>query len=250
MPIRINLLAEAQAAEELRRKDPVKRAMLMGACCIALIALVSVVLQSQVISTNSSLKGYSERISAISNDYADVVQNTEKLRKVNLHMRGLNILSSERLLYGTLMNALQKIYVDDVQLIHLKTEHSYALTEPAKDKKDPKKVSKPATASEQVMIVLEARDTGNPPGDQVNKFKEAVSQNAYFQSLLGKDSELRLVNLSPPQLSQDTGRPVVQFTLEARPPEKVRLGINSADRYASSKSDAKTATRPSGPVKL
>ena len=30
MPIHINLLAEAQAAEELRRHDPVKRAIFIG----------------------------------------------------------------------------------------------------------------------------------------------------------------------------------------------------------------------------
>ena len=30
MPIRLNLLAEAQEAEEMRRQDPVKRALLVG----------------------------------------------------------------------------------------------------------------------------------------------------------------------------------------------------------------------------
>ena len=33
MPIRINLLAEAKAAEELRRHDPVKRVIFVGALC-------------------------------------------------------------------------------------------------------------------------------------------------------------------------------------------------------------------------
>jgi len=37
MPIRINLLAEAKAAEELRRHDPVKRVIFGGALAVALV---------------------------------------------------------------------------------------------------------------------------------------------------------------------------------------------------------------------
>jgi len=36
MPIRINLLAEALAEEDLRRRDPVKRAIFIGAFLVAL----------------------------------------------------------------------------------------------------------------------------------------------------------------------------------------------------------------------
>ncbi len=35
MPIRLNLLAEAQAAEEMRRRDPVKRALWLAGLIIA-----------------------------------------------------------------------------------------------------------------------------------------------------------------------------------------------------------------------
>ena len=39
MPIHINLLAEAQAAEELRRRDPVKRAIFIG-ISLVIVALM------------------------------------------------------------------------------------------------------------------------------------------------------------------------------------------------------------------
>ena len=38
MPIRINLLAESLAEEDLRRRDPVKRAIIIGALLVAVIA--------------------------------------------------------------------------------------------------------------------------------------------------------------------------------------------------------------------
>ena len=43
MPIRINLLAEAQAAEEMRRKDPVKRAVWIGGFVIFLVLLADAI---------------------------------------------------------------------------------------------------------------------------------------------------------------------------------------------------------------
>jgi hypothetical protein len=252
MPIRINLLAEAQAAEELRRKDPAKRAILMGVVCVIAILLVSAFLQSQILGTKSSDNGYAARITAITNDYAEVVHDTDRLDKVRLHKRGLDILSSERLLYGTMLNALQKVYVDGVQVIHVRTEHVYEVNEPVADKKEPKKTTKPATAAERITIFLEARDTSANPGDKMDAFKQAVGQNAYFTTLLGQDPELKLVNYSAPQPAQDIGRLVVQFSLEARPPEKIRLGINSATRYAASPTTTKPASerKPSGPVRL
>jgi hypothetical protein len=253
MPIRINLLAEAQAAEELRRKDPVKRAIMMGVFCIVAILLISVLLQTQIMSTKGADNTYVAKITAVTNDYVDVVHDSDRLNEVTLHKRGLDILSSERLLYGNLLNALQKIYVDGVQMIHVRTEHAYELNEPpAADKKDPKKTGKPATVTERITIIIEARDNSTNPGDKVNEFKQAISQNAYFASLLGPAAELRLANLSAPQPAPDTGRPTVQFSLEARPPEKIRLGINSPVRYSASPAGAKTAAekKPSGPIKM
>lgn len=251
MPIRINLLAEAQAAEELRRKDPVKRAIMMGAACVALIVLASVFLQSQILATRSNDKEYQAKIGTVTNDYAAVMQNVDRLKKVSLHMRGLDILSSERLLYGNLLNSLQKIYVDGVEVIHLRTEQNYELFEPtAAEKKDTKKPAKPATVTERSVVYLEARDFSSNPGDKVSMFKDAVGQNAYFRDLLGENNELRLVNLTPPQVAQDIGKLAVQFTLEARLPEKTRLNINSSTRYAPAPSGKPAARTPSGPVRL
>lgn len=250
MPIRINLLAESQAAEELRRKDPVKRAIMTGAVCGVAICAVSVFLQSQTIAIKSTDKTYQAQIRQVTNDFATVVQNSDRLKKINLHTRGLDILAGERLLYGNLLNGLQKIYVDGVQMVHLRTDHTYELFEPSPaEKKDTKKPAKPSTVTERIVIYFEARDWSSNPGDQVSMFKDAVGQNAYFRELLGEDNELRLVNLTPPQDAQDIGKLSVQFTLEARPPEKNRLGISSNSRYAPAPSPQAGRTA-SGPVRL
>ena len=45
MPIRINLLAEQQAAEELRRRDPVKRAIWVAGFFVVVVVVWSGYLQ-------------------------------------------------------------------------------------------------------------------------------------------------------------------------------------------------------------
>ena len=238
MPIRLNLLAEAQAAEELRRRDPVKRAIYLGGVCVAIISCVSLVIQSQVMNTNRRAGSYSLKIQTITNDFSVVMQDFDRLEQVRLNRRGLDLLASERFLYGTFLNALQGVYVDGVQLIHIRTDHSYAFTEETKVKPPagtagPPKVLKPATASEKISWVIEARDISANPGDQVTKFKERLASVEYFQALLGTNNQTRLVNRSPPQLQADTGRLGVQFTLESKLPEKVRLDISSPVRYVT-----------------
>ena len=48
MPIRINLLAEAQAAEEMRRKDPVKRGLWVAGFLVLVFALWIVKIQFDI----------------------------------------------------------------------------------------------------------------------------------------------------------------------------------------------------------
>lgn len=254
MPIRINLLAEAQAAEELRRKDPVKRAILLGTAVVAIMIVVSIFFQSQVVATNHKAETFNGRIQAVTNKYAAVMADSDRLQDLHLHIRGLDILAAERFLNGSLLNSLQKGTVENVQMIHFRVDHTYSLVDetkskPTDGKAGPLKIIKPATANEKISLVIEARDVGANPGDQVTKFKEALAKTEYISKLLGTNAQLRLVNRSPPQLQADSGRLGVQFSLEARLPEKARLDINSPVRYADSQATP-ASRRKAGPEDL
>ena len=98
-------------------------------------------------------------------------------------------------------------------------------------------------SDEKIILVIEARDISANPGDQVTKFKDALNKNDYFQKLLGTNNQLRLVNRSPPQLQPDSGRLGVQFTLEARLPERARLDPTSPVRYAAPQSAQPTVRK-------
>ena len=222
MPIRINLLAEAQAQEELRRKDPVKRVIGVGLVLVLLLVAWCSSLQLKSLMAKATLSGLEKQIALRTNEFQQVTENSRKLADVKNKLESLHRLACSRLLYGTLLNALQQTTIPDVQLTRFRTEQAYALIEATKAKTNADRIipSRPAATTERIAVTLDAKDSAPNPGDQVNKLKQAIADCPYFQNVLGKTNEVRLTTLSPVQNAG--GKPFVVFTLECKYPEQTR----------------------------
>ena len=225
MPIRLNLLAEAQAAEETRRKDPVKRAIWIAGFAIALMLAWSSYLQLRVTIANSKLSSIEGKIAAQSASYTAVVNEQKQITEINQKLTSLRQLTSARLLYGTFLNSFQKATLDDVQLLHLKVDQTYAIIDAVKPRTNADNIvikGKPATSTEHILVTLEGNDSSTNAGDQVPRFKEVLASEAYLKQMLDKTNGVSLKNLSAPQVSPNTGKACVLFALECRFPEKTR----------------------------
>ncbi len=225
MPICLNLLAEAQALEEMRRRDPVKRAIWIAASVVFLVLAWGGSLQFNALLARHEVGRMEARLAMHTNAYRLVLDNQRKLGDAHTRLSALCQLSTNRFLQGSLLNALQQATLDDVQLTRFRSDQTYVLTEEVKPGTDPENRStllRAATATEKIALILEAKDTSSSnPGDQINKFKKAIAECPYFQSALGKTNEPRLANLSPPRNGPD-GAAYVAFTLECRFPDKTR----------------------------
>jgi hypothetical protein len=214
MPIRINLLAEAKAAEELRRHDPVKRVIFCGAFLVALALVWS---SSLLLEGMLAKKAVTDRRTAIesrTNEFQHVVIAQQKIAEVKQKLEKLNKFTNSRFLQGNLLNALQQVHVDNVRLMRLRVDQYYFLKNSATP-------ASPGTVTEKIVLSLEARDFSANPGDQVNKMKDAMANQPYFKATLNKTNGVQLINLSAPQLSTDS-KPYVLFTLECNFPEVSR----------------------------
>jgi Flp pilus assembly CpaF family ATPase len=223
MPIRINLLAESQALDEQRRRDPVKRVLAVGIVAVVLMVAASTWLQLKSSIIKLELKRAESQFAARKNEFQQVMDSKQRFADISHKLGALNQLATNRLLYGTLLNAMQQTTIDDVQLVRFRCDQSYAYIDAVKPKtnSDDRVIpGRPAAVTEKTTVTLEARDSGAILGDLVNKFKKALSENPYFQIALGKTNEVRLVSLSPPNALD--GKPFVQFTLECKYPEKTR----------------------------
>jgi hypothetical protein len=214
MPIRLNLLAEAQAAEELRRRDPVKRVIFGGGLVVALILVWWSWLQLRVMVANSNLSQIEAQIQSHTNAYQVVLVGGKKITDAKENLAAMQKLSNSRFLQGNLLNALQDATVPGVQLVRLRVDQTYQASQGTG-------LHTNVTITEKIVLSLDAKDSSSNPGDQVNKFKDAVNREPYFAAELGGTNVVRLTNLSAPQVDPG-GKPSVLFTLQCTYPDRTR----------------------------
>jgi hypothetical protein len=223
MPIRLNLLAEAQAIEDARRRDPIKRVLWVAAGLIVLLLVWASSLQLRAIMANTDINRVQAAMSAKASLSKQVLENQRQLGDANVKLAALHALATNRFLYGSLLHTLQQTTIGEVQLTHLKVDQSYVLVEAIKGRTNGSKVlpGTPATSTEKITVSLDARDTSASPGDQVTKFKDALAASAAFHTQSSAANQVNLKNLSAPIL-RDSGRAMVNFTLEWRYPDITR----------------------------
>lgn len=220
MPLRINLLAEQHALEELRRRDPVKRALWIGVLLAAMVLVWSSSLLTKSIIGKSELSRLEADLNSRTNDYRQILDNKRQLDEINLRLHALDRLATNRFLIGNLLNSLQQAAISDVQLTHARLDQSYFVTEEVRAK-DSSSKSKPATSTEKITLTLDAKDLSSDAGGSIGKYQERLSNLPYFQSLFGKPVEISLKQRGTPQPDAD-GRTAVVFSLECRFPDKTR----------------------------
>ena len=224
MPIRINLLAEALAEEDLRRRDPVKRAIFIGAFLVALSLVWFSSTWLEFMIEKKGLSQIHEEIMSKTNDYNLVQTNIKKIADTQKRLESLQLLSATRFLQGNLLNALQQIYVPNVQLMRMRLEQTYVVQPGSPAATNGYGVvmpARPGVATERMMLLLDAKDNSPNPGDQVNRYKSTLASQEFFKANLDQTNGVKLSNLSPPQSSFGS-KPFVLLTLECRFPEKNR----------------------------
>lgn len=212
MPIRINLLAEAQAAEDLRRRDPVKRVIVAGVLLFAGMIVWGSTLQLKVMMANRELSSVQFEIGAHTNDYNLALTNEALIASTKTKIAQLAKLNHARMLQGNLLNALQMVTVDNVRLTGVKVYQAFILNQHA---------GKADTVTERTVITLDARDSSANPGDQVGKFKSALAGQSYFKQMLDPTNAINLTDESSPQQDND-GKNYISFRLECHFPDKTR----------------------------
>ena len=219
MPIRINLLAEQQEADELRRRDPVKRATWFGGFLVGLLAVWGGYLQVRLMAATSEVNRYESEWKKLESDYKKVSANMEAATELERKWAALQALATNRFLWANPLNALQfvMVTVDEVQITALKTSQSYAITEPVKPSTNEVGIvsrGKPGTSREKVSFDLDGRDTSKEAKDPskrstdgVFKLQEAINNYPYFKTNLVKS---QLITRSPDQ--PDPNNPTRRFS--------------------------------------
>src|SRR5208283_3942428 len=119
MPIRVNLMAEAQALEEARRHNPVKLGIWIAGFFVALVALWSIKVQLDIYFAKNSLATLDTMWKANEASYNNVTNEQVLIATTTAKIAALDHLQTNRFLWGPVLNALQYTVVDQVQVTHI-----------------------------------------------------------------------------------------------------------------------------------
>src|SRR5688500_13812487 len=108
MPIKLNLLAESQAAEEQRRKDPVKRAIGVGALVVFAMLIWSAMLYSKSIALKSEQKGLEDTWKGLEPRYLELTGYQQSIAEFDRKVAALDRYYTNRFLWGSSLNAFQQ----------------------------------------------------------------------------------------------------------------------------------------------
>ena len=225
MPIRINILAEQQELDEMRRRDPVKRAIWVGVFLSAVVLGYSLYLLGDGLLKKNELSSLESALNSKTNEYKLILGNKKKLDDVNFKLNDLNRLATNRFLIGNLLNALQQGTLDQVQMIRFRLDENYVFTEavkPSKSENGPTTPGKPAKSTERISLTIDAKDSSTPdPGSAISKYQETLSGLPYCSTMWSKPLEFKLTRRESPQTDAE-GKLALIFTLECRFPERTR----------------------------
>jgi hypothetical protein len=223
MPIRINLLAEAQAAEEARRRDPVKRAIWVCGFLVFLGLFWSSKLQFEIILANSNSQRYNSQWLQIEKNYQEATADFSRSFLVEKKLAALQHYSTNRFLWAPVLNALQFTLADKVQVMRIKTEQTYIVQEPVPPRKgaDGKTVpGKPGSSTERVVLIIDARNFGNER--DLTLYKNQIAEYPFFKRRIEGASSIRLASLAPLTADPETSRLYTGFIFECVFPSQTR----------------------------
>ncbi len=220
MPIRLNLLAEQQYQEELRRKDPVKRGYYVAGGLVALMILWVMINQVGVWRTSSRLSSLQTELKQYDRVIATTKTNKSTLRLLIDNVSLLGRLATNRVLSGSVLNSMQYSIINNIELTRLRLLQTNSVIPAVKGTQG--KPSIPASAHHTTLLLLDAQHVGRSADVPIGEFRKKLRTETFLKQYLTNDNMIKQPTQSPEQADPlDTNRIVVLFTLECRFPDKV-----------------------------
>lgn len=204
MPIRINLLAEVQAAEELRRQDPVKRAILAAVGLVVVVLAYAGMLIWQASQKQQHLAERQQTWNKLKPAYDAIKRNDALKVETDKKVEVLYAYSTNRWFWAPVLNAFAQVstnaFATNLQVVRLTTEQMFLDAPPVKPVTNAlgKVVTpaRPAGVLEQNKLIITAKDYGRDTDANYDKLRLTVLEFPFFKAALEPGGTVRLVEFT------------------------------------------------------
>ena len=210
-------MAEAQALEEARRRNPVKLGSWVAGFFVALVGLFIMMKQLDINYAKAVKAGLDEQWKADEAKYTGVTNAEASIAALQGKIAALDHLHTNRFLWGPVLNALQQTVVDQVQVTHIWTLQTL-------DREAPRTIANktiPGTANfEKVRLSIAGRDY-SPATDGYKKYEDALNHSPFFAKKMGGREGFTIEGAPGPKLQEAPGssREYHVFTLTNQFPD-------------------------------
>lgn len=232
MPIRINLLAEAQAEEEQRRKDPVKRIILGAVGLVIVVVAWTGTLVMQAMARESDLTATKQKLEQLKPRHEQIKRNDLLAVEARQKIERLHYYATNRFLWAPVLNALAQVstnsFATNITFNRLQADQQFvelpaikAVTNSTGQVLTP---ARPEGIAERNRVLVDARDYGQEADNNYMKFQNAVIEAPFFKSLLDPRTPAVLNNLTLGAADplQPGSRPFRTFVMQFQFAEKFR----------------------------
>ncbi len=186
MPIRINLLAEQLHEADLRRRDPVKRAVTVAAMIVAVVVGFYLWLLTQKGIKSAAAEKNRAALTAIEAEANAARQSLGGVTELEKRIVALNNLATNRVLWATFLDSLQQVAMAEVPVSKIRVAQDYHMERPPPKNNIPM----PATAVQHITVNITARDYGRPEEQLYNKYRQQLLAHQWLSEQLDEESAI------------------------------------------------------------
>jgi hypothetical protein len=187
--IRINLLAEALAEEESRRRDPVKRAYVVAGLLLGLTVVWLMYARGRATKAEDLMGDLELKWTKLKPRCAEITNNRVRTREIDrIVLPSLERLSTNRLLWSHTLEALQYCVISNIEVTELHGQHTYSkkgysVDVLARAISGPPRVT---SVTETVTLTLKCNDLAPDALRNHIRFMDNLVTNQYFRERLRK----------------------------------------------------------------
>ena len=200
-------MAEAQALEEARRRNPVKLGIWIAGFCVALVGLWIAKVQLDIYFAKNELGTLNAQWKAQEEKYINVTNEEARIAVTQGKSAALDHLQTNRFLWGPVLNAFQQTVVDPIQVTHIwglqtferEASKSYGAGATMK--------TIPGSANfEKVKLFIAGKDY-SPAAEGYKKYEDNLNHNDFFAKRMGGREGFTIEGAPGPKFPDAPGSP-------------------------------------------